>query len=282
MAKSVFRVLDIQNFENYILQTSFQRRITTIQNHHTFKPDYSTFNAVPGRHMMLLENMRNDHIRNRKWSDIGQNLTIFPDGKIGTCRPIDIKPAGIYGANTGGICIEHLGNFDRGKDSMTLPQKEAIVRCNAVLCFKFGLKPVAHQVVYHHWYDGNGKRFADADINSGKVVRNKLQKTCPGTAFFNGAVDSVQGNTIESATANFYPLIDNRINILNTAPSPILQPHSSKVLAPRLNVRSGRGIQFPVIRSVFKNTQILIFESAGDWSRISATSDEWVNNAFIA
>ncbi|MBE7172413.1 MAG: amidase [Williamsia sp.] len=281
MPKSVFHIFEIDQFINFIRQTTFQRKITFVQNHHTFKPDYATFNAVPNRHMILLENMRTDHIQNRGWSDIGQNLTIFPDGKVGVCRSIDIKPAGIFGANTGGICIENLGDFDEGSDVMTVEQKESIIKSNAILCIKFGLKPVPHQVVYHHWYDTKGNRFSDTDINSGKVLRNKLQKTCPGTNFFTTQAAVQKGNTIQSATANFYPLIAAEMDVINNVPALVLQPESKKVTASKLNVRAGRGTGFPVIRQLFQGTQVLVFSTEGDWSRVSVNAEEWVSKQFL-
>ena len=138
MPKSVFRIFPLDGFLNYIRQATFQRKVTFIQNHHTWKPDYHTFYHSGYSAMSLLENMRHDHIKNRGWNDIGQNITIFPDGTIGLCRAIDTAPAGILGANTGGICIESMGNFDIGGDLMTAEQKESIVKTNAILCIKYG------------------------------------------------------------------------------------------------------------------------------------------------
>lgn len=231
--------------------------------------------------MELLDNMRNDHIRNRGWNDIGQNLTIFPDGKIGLCRAIDITPAGIFGANAGGICIENVGDFNDGGDVMTPEQKEAIVKTNAVLCIKFNLRPLPHQVVYHHWYDTKGNRFSDMDIDSGRVLRNSLQKTCPGTNFF-CASSSPKGNTIQCALANFYPPVANAIAALQQAPAPAMQPMLKRVIASTLNVRAGRSPDFPVIRKLSNGMQIQVFQNDGDWSRVSANAEEWVSTKFLA
>ena len=41
-------------------------------------------------------------------------------------RSMESDGAGIYGANSGAVCIECLGNFDKGADVMTDAQKNAI------------------------------------------------------------------------------------------------------------------------------------------------------------
>lgn len=279
MPRSDFRIFGFEAFHNYLRQTTFQRKITFVQNHHTFKPGYQEFNG--NNHMALLEGMRRFHIDKNGWSDIGQNITIFPDGQIGLCRAIDITPAGIFGANTGAICIENLGDFDEQKDVMTAEQKEAIVKTNAALCLKFGLQPQPQQVVYHHWYDRKGKRFSTADIDSGKVLRNDLQKTCPGTNFFRGQ-GSFKGNTVASAIANFYPPIQDAMNALHQAPTASIQTTLKRVTASVLNVRTGRGIDFPIVRKLSSGVQVAVVETQGDWCRISATGEEWVNAKFLA
>jgi hypothetical protein len=281
MPKSTFRIFNFDAFNQYIQATAFQRRITCIQNHHTWKPSYAHFNFQNPTYMAYLENMRHDHIHNRRWSDIGQHLTIFPDGTIGLCRPIDLTPAGILGANTGSICIENYGNFDEGGDQMTLAQRAAIIKTNAALCIKFGLKPMTHQVVYHHWYNTKGKRFSSAEIDSGKVLRNQLQKTCPGTNFF-CAPGAPKGNTIECAIANFYPLIREEMEHLQRVPVPLFQPVAKRVKAGILNVRAGRGTDFTIVRRFPKGMLVQVFEVAGDWCRVSASGEEWVNARFLS
>src|ERR1700761_5053160 len=118
MALAQFQIFKPQDFQNYLNSASFSRKITVIQNHHTAEPNYASLVQQPSE-MFWLESMRSFHIHSNGWSDIGQNITTFPSGNIGLCRPIDIMPAGIFGANKGAICIENLGNFDANKDVMT-------------------------------------------------------------------------------------------------------------------------------------------------------------------
>lgn len=270
MAMSQLKIFSPAEFKDYLLNSNFKREISVIQNHHTWLPDYELLKNKPGE-LFWLNSMRNVHINDRHWSDIGQNLTTFPSGNIGLCRPVDTTPAGIFGANTGAICIEHFGNFDQGKDAMTDAHKETIIFLNALLCIKFNLQAVKANVVYHHWFDTSGKRFPEQLVNSGGV--GNKQKTCPGTAFFGG-------NTIANAEANFFPLISTKINELKgVAAAP---PATKKVNTNLLNVRSGPGKNYAVLQVITRNTQVQVFEEKDDWSRISNTAEEWVFSSLLA
>ncbi len=266
-----FRIYSRQAFRDYIQSSTFARKITTIQNHHTWRPGYA--NITPARdEMYWLEQMRRSHINDRKWSDIGQNITTFPSGNIALCRPIDIKPAGIYGANTGGICIEHLGNFDVGGDVMTEQHKTTIIFLNALLCNKFGLAPVQAQVVYHHWFDTKGKRFPVSYVNEHRV--GGQQKTCPGTGFFGG-------NTIADAEENFFPLISQEMRGQNNVNGHVAAPTQKRVNVNVLNVRTGPGKTFTIKRTVPKNATVSIYVENDGWSKISNNADEWVFTSLL-
>jgi hypothetical protein len=270
MALAQFHIYTPQEFQRYLENTVFARDIKMIQNHHTWEPNYSSLTASQGE-MYWLESMRSYHIHNNGWSDIAQNLTTFPSGNIGLCRPINITPAGIFGANSGAICIENLGNFDTGHDQMTMSHRDTIFFLNAVLCMKFDLKPVEEQVVYHHWFDRTGKRFPENVVNNNQV--GSQQKTCPGTAFFGT-------NTITSAEANFFPLIDDKIKQLTAAIS--LQTTSAIVNTAVLNVRSGPGTSFPVLHTITQGTQVSVYTTASQWSKISNTANEWVFSSYLS
>jgi hypothetical protein len=270
MALAQFHIYSPQDFQNYLMNTTFSRDINFIQNHHTWEPDYRSLSQNHSE-MYWLESMRNYHIHDNGWSDIGQNLTTFPSGNIGLCRPVNITPAGIYGANTGAICMEHVGNFDTGHDQMTQAHKDTIVFLNAVLCIKFDLKPVKQQVVYHHWFDKKGKRFPESKVNNNQV--GDEQKTCPGTAFFGT-------NTITSAEANFFPLISSKMQQLESSTIPAVLVKI--VNASELNVRSGADKSFPVVRTIAHGTQVSIFTTSGDWSKISNTANEWIFSSYLS
>ncbi len=269
MPLAQFRIFSPDDFELYLRASNFSRAIRVIQNHHTWKPDYTHLTPQRGE-MYWLESMRSVHINDRKWSDIGQHITTFPSGNIALCRPIDLVPAGIRGANTGAICIEHFGNFDSGADTMTPAHRETIIRLNAMLCKRFQVQPTKFTVVYHHWYDQRGLRFSDEKINS-KRVGNE-QKSCPGTAFFGG-------NTIQSAEEYFFPLI---ITAMQTAPAiPVVAPVKKTVSASALNVRSGPDKNAAVLRVIKKDTEVQVYQERNSWSKISNTAEEWVFSSLL-
>lgn len=277
MAKAVFHIFEPRQFAEHIAKNNYSRKVKVIQNHHTWVPGYSHFENRPDE-MYWLESMRRSHL-DRGWSDIGQNITTFPSGMIAICRPIDLTPAGIAGFNTGCICIEHLGNFDEGKDQMTPQQKQAILVTNAVLCKEFNIEPNKNTVVYHHWYGGNGKRFSDSDINSGAVLKHQWQKTCPGTAFFSEGGDTFKGNTITAAEKYFYPLIKQEMQQPTpAAPAPAV---AKKVNASKLNVRAGAGAGFPVVRTLVKDAKVSVYQTLGEWSLISTHAQEWVSSKYL-
>ena len=188
---SDFKSFNKDEFKAYIDGLSVTRAIKRIQLHHTWSPSYKNFTG--SNHLTLQRNMKSYHVTTNGWSDIAQHFTVFPDGVIMTGRNINSSPAGIYGANTGAICIECLGNFDVGGDNMTDAQKDAIVACVKILLDKFKLK-AEDDVTYHAWWTSGGKDIGD-------YVRGSSVKTCPGTAFFGG-------NTLTAYEKNLMPLIN--------------------------------------------------------------------------
>lgn len=188
--KGKYILLEPNEFRDWLELQEISRKIKLIQLHHTYLPNYKHFNG--NNHFELCQSMESEH-KKRGFTEIAQNLTTFPDGKIMVCRDLNSIPAGIKGANTNGICIENVGFFDLGKDTMTSEQRQTIVSVTKSLLDKFSLTPNSNTVVYHHWYD----------LNTGKrIVREGTgtTKSCPGTAFFGG-------NTIENFNAKFLPLI---------------------------------------------------------------------------
>ena len=185
-----FKEMTLADFKKYIETLKVSRNIKRIQLHHTYSPSYKNFNGK--NHQSLQEGIRNYHINSNGWNDIGQHYTIFPDGKILTGRDMNKTPAGIYGANTGGICIECLGNFDAGGDVMTNEQKESVVGVVRMLLDKFGLT-AEDGVTYHCWWSADGRELGD-------YVKGHSVKSCPSVNFFGG-------NTLTAYHNNLMPLI---------------------------------------------------------------------------
>jgi len=201
-----FIELNRSEFLSWLMNQNITRKITHIQNHHTWSPNYSNGDDS----IQLSKDMKNYHVNTEGWADIGQNLTIVKSGLICVGRPLNVMPAGILGHNEGGICIENVGNFDIGGDIMTSEHAHTIAFVNAALLIKFNLPINLDTVVYHTWFG----YISPANI-----------KTCPGTNFFDG-------NTSQHAINNFYPLIAQEIKNIQQMlnPQPQIQPWQVDVM----------------------------------------------------
>lgn len=187
-----YKLMDVGEFKSYLDSLKITRKITVVQLHHTYSPAYKDFDGT--NHIKLQDAMKNYHLKERGFTDIAQQFTIFPDGKICIGRDINTAPAGIYGANSTGICIECIGNFDKGGDTMTESQRNAIVGVVKMLLDKFCLN-VKTGVTYHAWWTSGGTHL-------GTYEKTRSAKTCPGTNFFGG-------NTWEAYAKNLLPLIED-------------------------------------------------------------------------
>lgn len=185
--------------------------------------------------------MKSFHL-GRGFSDIAQQFTIFPDGSIVTGRSLNTNPAGITGANTGAICIENYGWFDKDYDVMPQAQKNAIIKYVAVLCRHFKLTPSANTIVYHCWYNSKGKKLND-------YVAGKSCKTCPGTNFFGG-------NTFSAYITNFLPLIQKELADLKSTSSTEANISSkpASIFIEPISIKKGNPTQFSqIIKNIKKS-----------------------------
>lgn len=82
-----------EEFRNWLFQNQFTRKISVIQQHHTWKPSYMHFHG--SNHFMMLSGIENFHVKQMGWKMIAQNITTFPDGKVAVCRPFEIAPIGL-------------------------------------------------------------------------------------------------------------------------------------------------------------------------------------------
>lgn len=263
-SKGKFILFDVAEFAPWLDSKNVSRQILRLQDHHTWLPSYSNFDNK--NHFELLEGMDYSH-RERGFAEIAQNFTTFPDGTIAVCRDLDNIPAGIKGANTGGICIENLGNFDKDKDMMTDAHKTVIIKLNAFLCKKFNLQPNTDTIVYHHWYDLNtGERKNGAGTT----------KTCPGTNFFGG-------NAVADAQTNFIPLVVKELDAgVNIVPIPLIPIiFTGKVKADSLNVRVSPNASGKIIKVLSKGVLVHAYETSGRWCRIDPKESYWVNSNFL-
>lgn len=259
-----FTLCNRDEFDSWLASVKISRAVALIQNHHTWSPSYAHFTG--SNQFALLRAMEDFHVRERGFDMIAQNLTTFPDGTVAVCRPLDRIPAGIKGANQKGICIEHLGNFDTGGDTMTAAQRETIAGVNASLCRYFGLNPSTDAIVYHHWYDLNSGTRTNGSGNT---------KSCPGTNFFGG-------NSVAAAETGFVPLV--RQALIDRAGGSVAVPSTiptAVVAVESLNVRNGAGLNYAVVKLLQHGTAVPLYEQRDGWCRIAAERQEWVCERYL-
>ena len=258
-----FTRMTLAEFKLWIADKAVSRTVRVVQQHHTWSPSYSLFTGE--NHFELQRSMKNTHVGERGWADIGQHFTIFPDGKIVTGRSLESPPACILGNNSGSICIENLGNFDTGKDAMTQAQMDAIVGVTAALCKRFRLSVNTTGIVYHHWFN------LDTGARNNGSGNNK---SCPGTAFFGG-------NKTNHCTQNFLPLVTAAMGA--AAPRRIVDPADGYgcVMADSLNVRDAASSSATKIGSATLGAILRIHSRSGDWLKISRSNEEWVSGRYV-
>ncbi|WP_228547559.1 LysM peptidoglycan-binding domain-containing protein [Filobacillus milosensis] len=84
-----------EEFKDWLFNHKFTRKISTIQQHHTYHPSYQQFNG--SNHFALLKGMEDYHVNEMGWSNISQQLTTFPDGTVAVGRPFNSPPEGSFG-----------------------------------------------------------------------------------------------------------------------------------------------------------------------------------------
>jgi len=122
--------------------------------HHTWRPDHETYFKKPDP-LYWQEAMRRYHKDTNGWSDIGQHVTLLPDGRFVTGRDFGRNPASIKGHNSNAFAVEMIGDFDVGKDPFDGPQKDSAIQLA-------------------RWFDKRGKNI--------RFHRETAAKTCPGSS----------------------------------------------------------------------------------------------------
>jgi peptidoglycan hydrolase-like protein with peptidoglycan-binding domain len=128
--------------------------------HCTAAPDFKQYYAPKAanddeRAITRQRSMRSYHVNTRGWKDIGQHVTLIPDGRFVTGRAFNHNPASIDKEhNPGAFMMEMIGNFDKGHDPYQGEQRRSAV----------GLG---------RWFDQRGKYIRFHNENS--------SKTCPGS-----------------------------------------------------------------------------------------------------
>ena len=152
----MYQKMTTEQLINYCLSFNWQRKPKELHIHHTWSPAHKDFTG--NNHLKMQNSMANYH-KGKGWTDIGQHLTLAPDGIWITGRNFNENPASISGRNSKGFAIEMWGNFDSGKDKLQGEQLQSIIEFAAWFIDYFNLS-------------------ADENI---KFHREYASKTCPGT-----------------------------------------------------------------------------------------------------
>lgn len=266
--KNGFTLIEsISEIGSYLKSKSVSRAVSKIQIHHMALPDYNTWKNTDtqkwdepwfGRTESL-----NDYGKNTWGSKddngkyIAQHFSIFPDGKITSGRSMNSTPIGITGWNTGAICIETYGNFDKGHDTMNDIQKKALIALVGELCTRFKITPGSSSIRYHGWFSAKGTYLGDYKPGTST-------KTCPGTGFFGG-------NTMAAYNANFLPAIKSYLNDGSTGePTPVNK--LVRITTDKLNVRKEASESSAVVGEVYKGDVFTIVEisASGSWGKLKS------------
>lgn len=174
------RILNIDELIKELEKYSFKQ----LHLHHTWKPTHKNFNG--SNHLQLQQSMRNYHVQSLGWADIGQHLSLMPDGKFVTGRSFAKAPASIKGWNSGALALEMVGNFDTpgtgqynnlGYDELKGNQRRSVLK----LIKWFGDKYGYSSIKFHREGPGVGK-------------------TCPGTSLNKQAlIDEAKGYSTKPA-----------------------------------------------------------------------------------
>lgn len=160
----MFQMLNFDDLVRLLEKYKFKQ----LHIHHTWKPTHKSFNGI--NHFKIQQSMKNTHMNVNKWSDIGQHLTLFPDGKWLTGRPFNVTPASIKDWNTGALAVEMVGNFDKpgekplndlGYDVLDGSQKQEILK----LMNWFGAKYGYDNIKFHRDNPTAGKSCPGTSLN---------------------------------------------------------------------------------------------------------------------
>ena len=186
--KNGFSLLENEkDVKEWLSKQKVTRTINKLQVHHMDMPSYSTWEKTDKKvfsepHFGRTQSLDSYGKSTWHYSDghghyIAQHFNVFPDGKITTGRNLNSTPIGIRGWNTGAICIEIYGCFDKGKDKMTSAQKKAVIYLYAALAKRFDIPVNTTHIRPHCWFTAGGTYL-------GKYDSSRSAKTCPGTAFW--------------------------------------------------------------------------------------------------
>lgn len=277
-----FTLLENQkDVRNWLAKQKVSRKITKLQVHHMDLPNYSTWEKTDKKlfsepHFGRTQSL--DSYGKSKWGSgasdghghhIAQHFNVFPDGKITTGRNLNSTPIGIRGWNTGAICIEIYGCFDKGHDKMSSVQKEAVIYLYGELCKRFDIPVNTTHIRPHCWFTAGGTYL-------GKYNPDRSAKTCPGTNFW-GYSCSPEG------FAHFIKDVKNYVNGKKAEPKVVdrsgekdVPNYTVQVITDTLNVRYGASTSYDKISTLKKGDKVVITHEKDGWGLIQGAKG-WIS-----
>lgn len=257
----------VAEFETWLNKQNITRTINKLQVHHMDLPNYNTWETtdkrVYGDNRELGRTKSLDSYGKSKWgySDghghyIAQHFNIFPNGKITTGRDLNSTPIGIKGWNTGAICIEIYGDFDKGVDIMTKEQKATVIAVYALLAKRLKIAIDTTHIRPHCWFTAGGTYL-------GKYDSSRSAKSCPGTNFMGYGVTSTGFNKFLTDVKNYNAPVAPIEPEPNPEPEPKPEVPEFKQYIVRcttavLNGRKGPGTNYDIIMEVHKGEAVTI------------------------
>ena len=263
-----------KDVKEWLSKQKVTRKITRLQVHNTFLPDYTTWEKTDKKvfsepHFGRAQSLDDYGKKTWGYSDghghyTAQNFTVFPDGKIIVSRNLNSKPIGIKGWNDGALCIEIYGNFDKGKDIMNTSQKKAVIYLYGELCKRFKIPVDTAHIRPHCWFTAGGTYL-------GKYNSSRSAKTCPGTNFW-GVGCSPSGFN------KFLADIKEYVNGKEAQASPTddkFKQYIARVTTDGLNARKGPGSEHDIECVLNKGIAITVVaevkaKDGGTWCKCKA------------
>ena len=274
-SKNGFILLENEkDVKEWLSKQKVTRKITRLQVHNTFLPDYTTWEKTDKKvfsepHFGRAQSLDDYGKKTWGYSDghghyTAQNFTVFPDGKIIVSRNLNSKPIGIKGWNDGALCIEIYGNFDKGKDIMNTSQKKAVIYLYGELCKRFKIPVDTAHIRPHCWFTAGGTYL-------GKYDSSRSAKTCPGSNFW-GVGCSPSGFN------KFLADIKEYVNGKEVQASPTddkFKPYIARVNTNGLNARKGPGSEHDIECVLNKGIAITVVaevkaKDGGTWLKCKA------------
>jgi N-acetyl-anhydromuramyl-L-alanine amidase AmpD len=122
--------------------------------------------ATKPKNRFSVEQLRNVHVDQNGWSDIGYHFYITTDGELHPCRPLDRNGAHVRGhnANNIGICLEGGLNNDTGKPDDTYNSNQMVALKDIVKYLQDSFAIEDENIKGHRdWFgDANGDGVVDS------------------------------------------------------------------------------------------------------------------------